>query len=272
MASTYVPQKLKCPVGGKSFKYMALASITHWGRLPDGMPLGSGIFPTPPPKCPDNALVMYRDFTSAEIKSLNAFVNSDGYRALITSSETTYYLAWRTAKHLGDADAVWLLLQASWEAKNIDPESERAKRYNSEFAEAASQAPKTPVSFEAIALQMRRANALRELGRFEAAEAARIAISIPDSLGGNEEDANANRKGWRDTIAALGAVIARRDPSRTPIDMMGSREAASRCLEAEFAKKQKMSPPPPLTAFEQGWCARPELAEDLNRLREYLAN
>ena len=128
--STYFPEKVKCPVGGKSFEYMALGSITRWGQLPDGMPLGSGLFPTPPPKCPDNALVMYRDFTPAEVKILDAFIKSDDYRALITSEETTYYLAWRTAKHLGDADAVWLLLQASWEAKNIDPESERAKRYN----------------------------------------------------------------------------------------------------------------------------------------------
>ncbi len=100
-ASTYFLEKVKCPVGGKKFEYMALGSISTWGRLPDGMPLGSGVFPTPPPKCPDNALVMYRDFTPAEVKTLDAFVKSDDYRALATSQETTYYLAWRTARHLG---------------------------------------------------------------------------------------------------------------------------------------------------------------------------
>ncbi len=119
---------------------------------------------------------------------------------------------------------------------------------------------------------MRLANALRELGRFDEAETVRAGVFIPDTLGGDGEDPNANRTGWKDAITALGAVIARRDQGRDPIDMMGSREAASRCLEADFAKKHEVPAPPPLTAFEQEWCARPELSEDLGSLREYLAN
>jgi hypothetical protein len=61
-ASTYAEETVKCPVGGEKFKYMVLMSITQWGALPDGMPIGSGYFPTQPPQCPKNGLVMYRDF------------------------------------------------------------------------------------------------------------------------------------------------------------------------------------------------------------------
>jgi hypothetical protein len=271
-ASTYFPQKVKCPVGGQGFEYMALASISQWGALPDGMPLGSGVFPTEPPRCPGNALVMYRDFTPEEVKTLTSFVKSVDYRALVASGETTYYLAWRTATVLGDDDAIWLLLRATWEAKNIDPGSERAIRYNREFVAAASLAKPAPASLEAVALRVRHANALRELGRFDEAQALLGAIAIPDDLGGSSEDAIANRAGWKMTIASLGAVVARQEQSRSPIDMMDGREAASRCLAAEIATKHKMSPPPPLTAHEQSWCARDELAPDIARLREYLAN
>jgi hypothetical protein len=79
-ASTYVEEKVKCPVGGEKFKYMGLASISEWGALPDGMPLGSGRFPTLPPQCPSNGLVMYRDFTPQEVSKLAVFVAGPEFR------------------------------------------------------------------------------------------------------------------------------------------------------------------------------------------------
>lgn len=87
-ASTYAEEKLKCPVGGEKFKYMGLASISTWGALPDGMPLGSGKFPTLPPQCPSNGLVMYRDFTPQEVSKLTVFVASPEFKALRSSGET----------------------------------------------------------------------------------------------------------------------------------------------------------------------------------------
>lgn len=270
-ASTYIPQKVKCPVGGKTFKYMALVSISQWGMLPDGMPLGSGIFPIEQPQCPDNALVMYRDFSPKEVRTLTDFVKGDVYRALVAEGETPYYLAWRIATVLGDSDAIWLLLQATWQAKNIAPDGQRAVRYNTEFVDAASAVKLPPASFEAVALRLRHANALRELGRFDEAQALLRTVAIPDDLGGDNDDAAANRAGWQRVLASLGEVVARKEQTRSPIDMLDGPEAAGRCLAAELASKHRMEPPPQLSTFERSWCARPELAPDIARLRDDLA-
>jgi hypothetical protein len=44
-ASTYFTVRKTCPVGGQKFKFQELGSISTWGALPDGMPVGSGEFP-----------------------------------------------------------------------------------------------------------------------------------------------------------------------------------------------------------------------------------
>jgi len=269
-ASTYAEQTTKCPVGGEKFKYMALMSISQWGALPDGMPLGSGRFPTRPPQCPTNGLVMYRDFTSPEILTLTAYVAGPQYKALRNAGETPYYLAYQTAKALGDPNPYWLLLAATWEAKNDDPTSARTRRYNEEFVEAVHTLPIDGTSFDSIALQFRAANALRELGRFPDAEAARAAIVIAPNAGGAEQGAAENRAGWSKLIEALRAPILRRDQSRAPIDMLGEQEVIFRCLAAEAAQKLKQPAPPPLSAFETEYCARPELSAQLAEQRERL--
>ena len=270
-ASTYAEEKVKCPVGGEKFKYMGLASISTWGALPDGMPLGSGRFPTLPPQCPSNGLVMYRDFTPQEVSKLAVFLAGPEFKALRSSGETLYYLAYKTAAFLGDAKPYWLLLSASWEAKNLDPLGALARRYNEEFVTATKTVPVDAAEFESIAVRFRAANALRELGRFDEAEANRSAIVIAPSAGGADERASANRTGWSKLIADLAAPIARKDGSRGPIDMLGEREVIFRCLSKEAAEKFKQPAPQPLSAFEQAYCARPQFAEQIKEQRAWLA-
>ncbi|HSX56090.1 MAG TPA: hypothetical protein VLG14_12380, partial [Sphingomonas sp.] len=50
-ASTYFMVRKVCPVGGQKFKFAELGSISTWGSLPDGMPMGSGEFPIALPQC-----------------------------------------------------------------------------------------------------------------------------------------------------------------------------------------------------------------------------
>jgi hypothetical protein len=270
-ASTYFEETKTCPVGGETFKYMALGSISQWGALPDGMPLGSGRFPNLPPQCPGNGLVMYRAFTAQDIAKLVPYVAGADYKALRTGGETPYYLAYRTAVMLGDADAPWLLLSASWEAKNKDPDGPMVKRYNEEFVTAARATPGDPRSFETIALRFRTANALRELGRWDEAEALRASIVVSADTGGQDTDAQKNRAGWTRMIAALQAPILRKDQTRAPIDMLGDRQIASRCLAKEIAETFKApTMPPPLSPFETDYCARPEHADAIREQREWL--
>ncbi|MET3473536.1 hypothetical protein ABIC78_004088 [Novosphingobium sp. 1529] len=269
-ASTYVEEKVKCPVGGEKFKYMGLASISTWGAFPDGMPLGSGQFPTLPPQCPSNGLVMYRDFTPQEVSKLAVFVASPEFKALRSSGETPYYLAYKTAVFLGDAKPYWLLLSASWEAKNLDPLGSLARRYNEEFVTAAKAVQIDATEFESIAIRFRAANALRELGHFDDAEAIRSAIVISPNAGGADDRAATNRTGWSKMIADLAAPIARKDSSRSPIDMLGEREVIFRCLSKEAAEKFKQPLPQPLSTFEQAYCARPEFVDHLKEQRAWL--
>jgi len=271
-ASTYTEEKMNCPVGGEKFRYMALASISTWGALPDGMPLGSGQFPIKPAQCPSNGLVMYRDFSIQEVAKLTAFVMRDDYQALRSSGEMPYYLAYKTAVFLGDAKPYWLLLYASWEAKNRDSDGAIARRYNEEFVATAKIVPADPADFESIALRVRAANALRELSRFDEAERIRSAIVIAPNAGGAEEGGAAHRADWAKLIADLAAPIARKDSSRRPIDMLGEREAVSRCLSQEAAERLGQPLPPTLSAFEQAYCARPEFGDQLKEQRAWLAD
>lgn len=270
-ASTFTTVKKVCPVGDETFEFPALMSISQWGGLPDGMPIGSGEFPIALPVCPGNGLVMFREFDAAAVATLTPIVASADYQGR-RRTDTNYYLAYRLATALGDADAPWLLLSATWEAKNTGPDGALARRYNEEFVATVLASDAVSDDLETVALRARAVNALRELGRFDEAEALRTKITIPAGAGGTGEQAEANRKGWTGYLASLAAPIARRDAARAPIDMMGDTAAAQRCLGKELAVKWRRPEPSALTAFEADYCARPELAASLAELRERLAD
>jgi hypothetical protein len=269
-ASTFVEENVTCPVGGETFKYMAFASYSTFGAYPDGMPIGSAYFPLALPQCPKNGLVMYRDFTADEVTRLSPYIASPEYVALRAAEETPYYLAYRTAKFVGDPDTHWLLLSASWEAKNADAAGALARRYNKEFVDAVRALVADAQNFGSIAARFRAANALRELGRFAEAEEMRAAIVIASDAGGSDGDAADNREGWGKFVASLEAPIKRNDTSRAPIDMLSEREAVQRCLSKEIAEKFKLPPQPPLTTFELSFCEKPELAASMAEMKQQI--
>jgi len=267
-ASTFASVTETCPVGGEKFTYSAQVSSSSWGQLPDGMRLGTGPNPYRFAQCPTNGLVMYRDFDQATIAKLTPLVMSAEYQSL-RKTETPYYLAYWLARKLGDPDPAWLLLAAGWEAKNIDAASARARRYAKEFVALVAGLPADDTSFTSIALRARAANALRELGDFAAAEAMRASIKVSPRAGGNDPDAAANRTGWTTFLASLAPPIARGDPSRDPIDLIGDREAAKRCVDADSGSDAGHAKVRALTAFEATYCTRPELAEMIAKMRTW---
>ncbi len=270
-ASTFVPVVMTCAVGGEKFKFLDQASSTSWGQLPDGMRLGTGPNPGMLPQCPTNGLVMYREFDKATVEKLAPILAGVDYQAL-RATETPYYLAYWLAKRLGDDSQAWLLLAAGWEAKNVDPASPRARRYAEEFIALVAAMPIDDMSLDSIALRARAANALRERARFAEAEALRASIKVGADAGGTASVAADNRAGWRDFLAALAAPFARGDSARAPIDMIGDREAAYRCLEPMMKPEPGASPRTPLTAFEASFCARSDIAAAVAKLKKGLGD
>lgn len=262
MHYSYMP--MTCPVGGEKFEATVLAHYSTFGALPDGQPIGSVQFPTPLAECPGNGLMVFEDFSPATVAKLGPLVASEAYKAL-RGTETDYYRAAWLAKSLGNPrQAAWLLLSATWQAKNADPADARAGRYNAEFVDMVRALPFDAKDLETVALRARAANALRELGRFDEAATLRASIVVDPAAGGAE--GAENRKGWRGYLKALAAPIARRDATRYPIDLRG-RQGAYRCLEADLARKRAESPPPPLSAFEAEYCQGSALADEVRRLR-----
>lgn len=243
---------------------MALGSISTWGALPDGMPLGSGYFPADLPQCPRNGLVIYRDFTARELERLKAVIESREYRSLVNTRSPKYYLAYTLARALEDEDAPWLLLRATWDIKNADPSDARANAYNNEFVILVRSLRVSAVSFNSIALQARAANALRELGRFEEAENLRRSVVVASDAGGAGEEAQQNREGWTKFLKLLAGPIARHDRSRSPMDMLDEKDRVFRCMAGEASPQERSET---LTLADKEYCASAGMSKAVEQAR-----
>ena len=240
LAGTPVKQKMTCPIGGKAFDFTTTASYSTWGTRADGKPFGSWTFPLALPECPDNGLVLYKDYTPEEAARLTPLVESEAYQAL-RAAETPYYRAYWLMKEmgLGPDKYLWALLQASWEA---DGKPALRARYLTELAERSALVPADPASLNWLGMEGRAVNALRELGRFDDALARLEKVPVAALSGGAGEEAQ-GRKGWRSYFDTQRALIARRDPASEPFELLPKREALGRCVEAKG-----------LDAHQTGWC------------------
>ncbi len=262
-ASAGIPHRvdLTCPVGGEKFEHIETVSYSIYGTRPDGKPYGSWQFPIPIPECPGNRLVLYKDFDATEIEKLKSLVATPEYVSL--AGETGYYRAAWLMQALNDgspSDRLWMMVRASWQ---VDDDLERKARYQREFAEGVAALPAAPEDIGWIALNARAANAWRELGEFERAEAvvqrvpvASLDVPIPaekvegqtaSGLGkiianAEEVEAAKNKRSWIDYLENLGQVIARRDSSSEPLDMIPLTIATSKCMEWEQSQPAKIDP------------------------------
>ncbi|MGZ8307975.1 MAG: hypothetical protein ACXWU6_15480, partial [Allosphingosinicella sp.] len=206
------------------------------GERPDGRPIGSVRFPLTLPECPDNGLVLYKDYDPGEVAKLEPLVASEAYRAL-RDAETQYYRAYWLMREMGVGPDLylWALLQASWEAEG---RPELRKRYLAELVEASAKVPPRPADLTWIGMEGRSINALRELGRFDEALARldKVPLAGLDAPAGAaatpEAAASARtRRGWRAFFAAIRPAIERRDSSAEPLDLLPRGVAAGRCLD-----------------------------------------
>jgi hypothetical protein len=228
-AGVPVTETMTCPIGGSSFSFTTTASYGTFGERPDGKPYGSWTFPLALPECPDNGLVLYKEYTPEEVAKLEPLVASEAYQAL-RKEDTPYYRAYwlMKAMGLGPERYLWALLQAGWEA---EAKPDLRKRYLAELAEASAAVPERPGDLNWIGMEGRAINALRELGRFDEASArlAKVPLAALDSAGESAEAKT--RRGWHGFFTALRPVIERRDSSIEPLDMLPRSVAVGRCLD-----------------------------------------
>lgn len=237
-----------CPIGGESFQALVFSHYSTFGMRPDGKPNASWLMPLPIPECPSNGLVLLRDFDAATVAKLKPLIASPEYRAM-TKGDSTYYRAQWLATRIGmtEVEALGLLLPATWQVKPATaptgqamPSPEKAIAYQAEFARRVGALPDTTSAEDRLWLQARAANALREIGRFDEAEAMRqrAVTALPAS----------DAKYWAEYLAQLKGAIDRRDTGAEPLDMVGDIVAVGRCVDLATDA----------SAFDQSWCAAPE--------------
>jgi tetratricopeptide (TPR) repeat protein len=220
-----VTEERTCPIGGERFSFTTTASYSTWGARPDGKPFGSWEFPLALPECPGNGLVVYDDFSETDLARLEPLIAQDDYQALRRSGATSYYRAYWLMRRMEapPANALWMLVQASWQAEG---NAQLRRRYLEELVEAAPLLGQ-PSDDAGLAMRARVINALRELGRFDEAtsmlEATPVESVAPDSASVR------SAADWRGHYRSLARLIARRDSSIEPIDMIPWRVGRERC-------------------------------------------
>jgi hypothetical protein len=251
-------QQMTCPIGGERFEALVTNHYSTHGGRPDGRPNSYWYIPLPIPECPSNRLVLFDDFTPAQITILTPLIASDEYRRL--AHDSTYYRAQWLATRIGQSErqALWLLLSATWQVKPLSGPTgqamvspEKARQYQEEFIARVRALPAAPEDREYVALYARAANAERELGRFDSVEA------MLRQVDGWVEDGD--RGGWQQYVTSLSTVVARRDSSVEPLDMAGEGRASSLCLD----------PALPVSDFNRAYCARPEVQAAIERTRRF---
>ena len=251
-ATTMFPEQFTCPIGGETFEDYVIGSYTSWGQRPDGRAYGT-LPVMPVVECPGNGFPIYRDkFTRSEIRRLKLLVESEAYQAL-RASDTPYYRVWWLKKELGEppAELANALLVASWET---DDDPGRKSRYQASFVETVATIP-TEQGKDWFYYNLRAANALRELSRFEEASALLRQVEASPFRPEDRDE----REGVRYLIAGLSRLIEEANPHPEPTNLIPPEMAAQRCIEGEAT----------LTVTEREACASEELVDAISNHRNF---
>ncbi|WP_442679808.1 hypothetical protein ACSBM8_00955 [Sphingomonas sp. ASY06-1R] len=256
------PSEMICPVGGERFSAWRPSMYSTFGERPDGKPYSYLPFPFPLPECPGNKLIVFDDYSAAETTRLATLIATAEYKRLGTT-DTTYYRAYWLADKLGrpKTESLGLLLSAIWqvtpepaaEAATERPEDrdslQQQRRYQALFIEQVRQLGLAAAPDQAW-LQARAANAARQMKRFDEAEA--LCKQAEQTLA-----SRADKGGWDTYLANLRTVIARKDASVEPLDMIPDQQAGLICADT-----------PPSDPVGKAVCARPKVAEMIERVRQ----
>jgi hypothetical protein len=250
-ATTIYPQKFVCPVGGQKFRADVIGSMTSWGQRPDGRRYGTTPI-VPLTECPGNGFIFFDDkFEPDEVAKLTPLVLSPEYQAM-RKSDTPRFRAWWLMDHLGrdPFDLTFALLGATWEA---DGEPGKKSRYQRMLVDAAAKLPwAEDKRSNWFWLNLRAANALRELGEFDKSQDRLAALDSPSRLPTDADEL----QGARMLIDGLKALNSERNAALEPANLIPPMEAGLRCQSAE------------LTPTEVKACAGPEIQKAVETLKD----
>jgi len=270
-AQTSVSQSMKCPIGGASFRFTTPATGPAQGERPDGRPYSATPYPLPIPECPDNGLILYKQYDEAEVAKLEPLVASEAYQAL-RKNDVPYYRAYWLMREMGVAPerSLLALLQAAWQA---DDKPELRQRYLAELAEVSAKVEARPTALNWIGMEGRAINALRELGRFDeaAARLAKVSLAQLEKAPAGEPAEKARmRRGWLGFFNGLKAAIARKDASLEPLDLLPRSVALGRCADKAGALDEagKAFCEKEAAAVEAYRASRDKMAAELEALRK----
>ncbi len=242
-------QQMTCPIGGSSFTYTRPGVQRVRGTRPDGKPYDAAA-PLPLPECPDNGLVLYKEYSPEEVAKLEPLIASARYQAL-RESDTQYYRAYWLMKELGvgPEDYLWALLQASWQA---DGKPELRARYLGELIEDSAKVAPDTADLNWIGMEAHAINALRELGRFDEARSRLdmvplqpLDVRLPTGAATDPAVQDARkRRTWLAFLKSLKTVIERKDSSLEPLDLIPRAVALDKCIDEAAS----------LTGFAKSFC------------------
>ena len=254
-ATTLSPEDFVCPVGGEKFTADVIGSMTSWGQRPDGRRYGTSPI-IPLTECPGNGFVYFKDkFSKPEVEQLTPLVLAADYQTM-RKTESPFFRGWWLMSNTGQDpfDTSWMLLVASWDS---DADPARKARYLRAFIDSARALAWSEEKRSTwFWLNLRAANALRELGEFESS--AQLLISL-DQASRLPTDAD-ELKGARFLLDGLKALNTEKNVTPEPANLIPEMEAAHRCLTGEAT----------LTASELKACQSADIEKAKKTVQKYL--
>lgn len=249
-ATTFFEESFVCPIGGEEFTASVVGSNTTFGARPDGRPY-SPLPVYPITECPGNGFLIFKeDWTTEELTTLTSAIEMPEFDR-IRLEETQYYRLWWLSEKIGVSARLLAehLMVASWET---DHESARKARYQQAFADAVAQLDPADDPESWFWLNLRAANARRELGQFEAATSLFVTAEQSLSIISDEEE----REYVTQFIAGQRQLILERNAASEPANLIPADTAPFRCVLGSEE----------LTGIELPICQSPEVQNRISRM------
>lgn len=96
------PIEVECPLGGINAKGWITLGSYHSGVGLDGRPYGAHVEPVPPPVCPDNGFLVYKEnFSESELIQLRKYIFSQEYQSMWKNKSPAFYRLAKIHEYMG---------------------------------------------------------------------------------------------------------------------------------------------------------------------------
>jgi len=134
------PIEVECPLGGSNAKGWEVLGSALRGFYLDGRPDGGHVEPLPPPECPDNGFLVYKEsFSESELVQLRKYIFSEEYQSMWKNKTPAFYRLAKIYEYEGSPliDHYYHYVVATWELNYFE------KKYSFYALEAIEALKKT---------------------------------------------------------------------------------------------------------------------------------